>query len=1075
MRSVNGRRLGAMAFLTLAAVGVFWLGRFLSMKGIAWAGGFGSIASFFLAAFAIVVQLGTRWLRPASMSPKGVVQAGDALAAALHTQWEEEERLRRINDPRPMPVGWEITPTAEAAMRGVPPGEASESFAGQFDDILATFDRASRRLVILGSAGAGKSVLVVKLARELLADRQTRQTNMPVPVIFSASTWNTDTFLTTWIADQLTRNYPSLAERVKAATGKVTSLADALASDGVVPILDGLDELPEELRAKAIYQINARGSHRPLVLTSRSQEFLGAVGASGRAISGAKVVELRPLSVPRAKVYLGEATAAAPPERWREVFDRLDAEPDGALTAVLTTPLMLWLARTIYERSDSDPGELADRERFSDQEAIENHLLDAFVPAIYASGADRSRFRCTPRQAQRWLAFLAGYLDRTGSPDLAWWRLTRAVRGWRPIGIGIRAALSMAVAWTLAVGVLWRHGDWRHGTFAQGHSLRDLLLGGPLGRLTRPAVDQMLELLQNPLASVWSSYKSIIKLFSWGSLPLLEVQVGLIATALGILTLTQASVQPKAVTVRLRPVARAVIAGPVWVLAFSFLVVQVLLHDKATASEAENLVHMPSAKLVLLFLLLMILTEVPRSFSAPVDVTRSVSPAKALRLDRQASLLRRLLTEISTTTLIWLFCGPEIALAFGLWRSIVILGTFILGSTVSASELFTDARIWMTCGRRLPWRTMSFLIDAHRRGALRQVGAVYQFRHVRLQQRLSARYPQWSLPWPHSANLAHLGESFARAYDRAGIEHGWAIDEHGWQAKRTGLATWQHRDPRFGAKEAAATHREALRVDPEFAAAHQGLGDALYALDRYEDAAAAYREALRVNPEFAAAHQGLGDALIQLGRFEEGEAAYRAALRIDPGNAGTYNNLGWLQLNVRGNIRAAERLLSWAVRLDPTFTTAASGNLAAALVVKGDQSAARDAVAWAMAHQQPPTPKILLWRWLLARADGSPDTTTLPQVLAALDQASPPTGRSRFADMEVRAVALLGLGDDSATETLRSAASMRTPTNIFFRPMYDLLATPEPPQRLDQLLDVWREIIAVDPAAAGAWGSPDAQ
>ena len=77
--------------------------------------------------------------------------------------------------------------------------------------------------------------------------------------------------------------------------------------------------------------------------------------------------------------------------------------------------------------------------------------------------------------------------------------------------------------------------------------------------------------------------------------------------------------------------------------------------------------------------------------------------------------------------------------------------------------------------------------------------------------------------------------------------------------------------------------------------------------------------------------------------------------------------------------------------------------------------------------------------------------------------------------METRAVALLGLSDDSAAETLRSAVSMRTPTNVFFRPMYDLLATPEPPQRLDQLLDVWREIIAVNPAAAGAWGSPDAQ
>jgi hypothetical protein len=33
---------------------------------------------------------------------------------------------------------------------------------------------------------------------------------------------------------------------------------------------------------------------------------------------------------------------------------------------------------------------------------------------------------------------------------------------------------------------------------------------------------------------------------------------------------------------------------------------------------------------------------------------------------------------------------------------------------------------------------MEFLADAHRRGVLRQVGGVYQFRHARLHERLLA-------------------------------------------------------------------------------------------------------------------------------------------------------------------------------------------------------------------------------------------------------------------------------------------------------------------------------------------------
>jgi len=40
---------------------------------------------------------------------------------------------------------------------------------------------------------------------------------------------------------------------------------------------------------------------------------------------------------------------------------------------------------------------------------------------------------------------------------------------------------------------------------------------------------------------------------------------------------------------------------------------------------------------------------------------------------------------------------------------------------------------------RLPWRLAAFLTYAHQKGVLRQVGAVYQFRHARLQDRLAER------------------------------------------------------------------------------------------------------------------------------------------------------------------------------------------------------------------------------------------------------------------------------------------------------------------------------------------------
>ncbi|MBV9484834.1 MAG: hypothetical protein JO246_02130 [Frankiaceae bacterium] len=46
-------------------------------------------------------------------------------------------------------------------------------------------------------------------------------------------------------------------------------------------------------------------------------------------------------------------------------------------------------------------------------------------------------------------------------------------------------------------------------------------------------------------------------------------------------------------------------------------------------------------------------------------------------------------------------------------------------------------RLWLGLRGRLPLRAMAFLDDAHRRGVLRQFGAVYQFRHGRLQDHLA--------------------------------------------------------------------------------------------------------------------------------------------------------------------------------------------------------------------------------------------------------------------------------------------------------------------------------------------------
>jgi hypothetical protein len=60
------------------------------------------------------------------------------------------------------------------------------------------------------------------------------------------------------------------------------------------------------------------------------------------------------------------------------------------------------------------------------------------------------------------------------------------------------------------------------------------------------------------------------------------------------------------------------------------------------------------------------------------------------------------------------------------------------------------ARIWLPLTGRLPWRLVGFLDDACQRGALRRAGAVYQFRHARLQDRLTV-VPRVASDNPESA------------------------------------------------------------------------------------------------------------------------------------------------------------------------------------------------------------------------------------------------------------------------------------------------------------------------------------
>jgi hypothetical protein len=134
--------------------------------------------------------------------------------------------------------------------------------------------------------------------------------------------------------------------------------------------------------------------------------------------------------------------------------------------------------------------------------------------------------------------------------------------------------------------------------------------------------------------------------------------------------------------------------------------------------------------------------------AAPSDLDRTTIPEDLLRRDRTTALVTSsvvavavgfsfsnftdvgLQTALMSQTWTW----QLVALTFGLPVAIGVGLSLILASAWGRWQF---ARAWLAMTGRLPWRTMKFLQDAHRRGMLRQAGGVYQFRHARLQDRFS--------------------------------------------------------------------------------------------------------------------------------------------------------------------------------------------------------------------------------------------------------------------------------------------------------------------------------------------------
>jgi FkbM family methyltransferase len=122
-------------------------------------------------------------------------------------------------------------------------------------------------------------------------------------------------------------------------------------------------------------------------------------------------------------------------------------------------------------------------------------------------------------------------------------------------------------------------------------------------------------------------------------------------------------------------------------------------------------------------------------------------------------------------------------------------------------------------------------------------------------------------------------------------------------------------------EEAAAALREAVRLEPHRAEAHNHLGVVLAQQHQFGPAEASFRRALELRPSDAEAHQNLALALTELDRPDEALAAFDAVLRLVPGHADALNGRGQVHLG-KGETEAARDDFQGALERRPDFTRA---------------------------------------------------------------------------------------------------------------------------------------------------------
>lgn len=259
-------------------------------------------------------------------------------------------------------------------------------------NVADIFEQMNQSLLILGEPGAGKTILLLMLARETI-DQAARVVQRPIPVVLNLSSWGARRQpFAQWLVDELRAKY-NIPKRIATAW---------VEQDELLLLLDGLDEVAAPHRDDCVQAINQfRREHlTPIAVCCRIADYMAL--PTKLQLNGAVV--LRNLTPEQIEQYLQAAGPAL--GGLHEALSR-----DNVLQELAQTPLMLSIMTLAYQ---DQSGAMLETEEAKSTEARRRHLFDAYVERMFSRTARTRQEDYARPQAIHWLSWLAKTMTQDG-------------------------------------------------------------------------------------------------------------------------------------------------------------------------------------------------------------------------------------------------------------------------------------------------------------------------------------------------------------------------------------------------------------------------------------------------------------------------------------------------------------------------------------------------------------------------------------------------------------------------------------------------------------------------------------